>query len=347
MGLLRTLHAWTGAILSLLLIVTGLTGAMLVFKADYIRVSFPEARAAVAETPRVLGAAANAAQKRHGPHIQRMEFAGPELGVHQLTLHGGYEYDAADGRPLAQWTGEGRPETLVYDLHHFLLAGDGGMRVVGFGGLAAAVLAVVGLVIWAPVVTAWRPIPWPKSAQRRDLIGAHRNLGAVFALPIMLFGLTGAGLIFFQTTQSLMAKIWPGQVEEQFFPPAYAGTTDWVKALTVAQAAVPEGRIRMAIFPRGPGDAAIVRMKTPDEWTPYGNTEVLVDPRSNTLMGVRGAAETPKFMRLYNGLYPLHTAKVGGWAMKALTALSGLALALLGAYGLWSFLIKPRRRGRP
>jgi uncharacterized iron-regulated membrane protein len=345
MNLLRTLHAWTGAFVSLLLIVTGLTGTLLVFKTDFIRASFPEARAAVAETPQVLGAAANAAQARHGPHLQRMEFAGPDLGVHQLTLHGGYEYDAADGRPVAEWRGEGRPETFVYDLHHFLLAGDNGMKVVGFGGLIAALLGLTGLIVWAPTIAAWRPRLWPRSAQRRDLIATHRNIGALFVLPILIFCLTGAGLIFFKTTQSLFAKAFPGQVEEEFFPPAYEGTTDWVKALAAAQTAVPNGRLRMAIFPRGAGDAAIVRMKTPDQWTPYGNTEVLIDPRSNTVMGVRSTG--PKWMRLYNGLYPLHTAKVGGWAYRALTALSGLALAGLGVLGLWSFLIKPRRKPRP
>jgi uncharacterized iron-regulated membrane protein len=345
MNLIRTLHAWTGALVSRLLIITGLTGGLLAFKTDFIRASFTEARTVVAETPQVLGAAANAAQARHGPHIQRIEFAGPDLGVHQLTLHGGYEYDAADGRPLAEWAGERRPETFVYDLHHFLLMGDGGMKVVGFGGLIAGLLGLTGLIVWAPTLLAWRPRLWPRSTQRRDLIAAHRNIGALFLLPIVLFSLTGAGLIFFRTTQHLLSKAFPGQAEEQFLPPAYEGTTDWVKALAAAQAAVPNGRIRMAIFPPEGGDAAIVRMKTPDQWTPYGNTEVLIDPRSSTLMGVQ--SPPPKWMRLYNGLYPLHTGKVGGWLYKGLTALSGLALAALGVFGLWSFLIKPRRRKRP
>jgi len=271
-----------------------------------------------------------------------MEFASAELGVHQLTLHGGYEYDAVDGKPVAEWSGEGRPETFVYDLHHFLLAGDTGMKVVGFGGLIAALLGLTGLIVWAPTLAAWRPRLWPSSTQRRDLIATHRNIGALFLLPILIFCLTGAGLIFFKTTQSLFAKVFPGQVEEQFLPPAYEGTTDWVKALAAAQAAVPNGQLRMAIFPRDAGDAAIVRLKTPDQWTPYGNTEVLIDPRSSTAMGVRDAG--PRWMRLYNGLYPLHTARVGGWAYKAVAALSGLALAGLGVLGLWSFLIKPRRR---
>ena len=344
MNLIRTLHAWTGALLSLLLIVTGVSGALLTFKADWIRLTVPQARAAAVTTPQKLGPVLNALQANHGGHIVRVEFAGPELGVHQVTTHQGNEYAAADGTIVARWSGEGRAETLVYDLHHFLLAGDAGMRVVGVGGLAAAFLALTGLVVWAPAMGAWRPLPWPRSAKRRDLIGAHRNIGAVFALPIALFCLTGSGLIFYKTTQGLFARAFPGQAEEQFFPPAYEGTVDWVKALSAAQAALPKAQLRMAIFPREAGDAAIVRMRQPGEWTPYGNTEVLIDPRSNTVMGVRDAMAATRAVRLYNGLYPLHTAKVGGRAYDALTVLAGLAMVGLGVLGLWSFLIKPRGR---
>jgi uncharacterized iron-regulated membrane protein len=344
MGALRTLHAWTGALLSLLLIVTGLSGSLLAFKADWIRLTVPEARAAVAQTPQALGAVLNGLQASHGPHIVRVEFAGPELGVHQITTHLGSEYAAADGRVVARWSGDARAETFVYDLHHFLLSGDRGMRLVGIGGLAGAFLALTGLVVWTPAMRLWRPWLWPRSGQRRDLIAAHRNIGALFALPILLFCLTGSGLIFFKTTQSLFARVFPGQAEEQFFSPAYAGTTDWARALPAAQAALPRAHLRMAIFPRVAGDAEIVRMQQPGEWTPCGNTEVLIDPRSNTVMGVRDALAAPKAVRLYNGLYPLHAARIGGRAYDVLTALAGLAMAALGAFGLFSFLIKPRRR---
>ena len=44
MGVLRTVHAWAGAILSLLLLVLGLTGTLLVFEDDWLRLTVPEAR---------------------------------------------------------------------------------------------------------------------------------------------------------------------------------------------------------------------------------------------------------------------------------------------------------------
>ncbi|MDB5451621.1 MAG: hypothetical protein JWO33_199, partial [Caulobacteraceae bacterium] len=183
MKLLRTLHAWAGAILALLVMVEGLTGALLVLKPDYLRLVFPEARTSVAASPQVLGAAAEAIEKAHGGHLQRMVFAGPQLGLHQVFLmHYGYAYAAADGRMVAQWSGSGRPETFVYNLHHFLLMDETGMKIAGWGALAACVVALVGLIVWSPVWKRFRPIPWPTSTKRRDLIAGHRNLGVLFVL---------------------------------------------------------------------------------------------------------------------------------------------------------------------
>src|SRR5436190_5186454 len=162
MALLRLLHAWAGAILALLMIVEGLTGAALALKPDYLRLKYPEAREAASLTPQALGAAADAVEKAHPGHIQRLVFASPDLGVHQaFFMHDGYGYAGQDGRMLDMWSGPVRPETFLYELHHFLLLDDFGMKVVGYGALAAAVVALVGLIVWLPVGKAFRPNPWP------------------------------------------------------------------------------------------------------------------------------------------------------------------------------------------
>lgn len=47
-ALTRTVHAWLGTVLSLLLVVLGTSGAPLVFKDDYLRANVTEARASIA-----------------------------------------------------------------------------------------------------------------------------------------------------------------------------------------------------------------------------------------------------------------------------------------------------------
>lgn len=345
MAVLRFLHAWAGAFLALLMIVEGLTGAALALKPDYLRLKFPEARSAAQTTPQALGAAAEAAEKAHTGHLQRLVFASDDLGVHQVFLmHDGYGYLAQDGRMLDQWSGPARPETFLYELHHFLLLGDFGMKVVGYGALISAVIALVGLIVWLPVWKSFRPIPWPVSTKRRDLIGAHRNLGAVFLLPVLLFLITGASIIFYQTSQSLLVKWFPGPVHEEFFPPADPGDIDWPKALTAAQAKFPKAQIRMVFWPEGVWAPAIVRLRQSGELPPDGETEVLIDPSTSNVLGVKDATPIGKGLRLYADILPIHTAQIGGRAYDVLTVLTGLALAALGTFGLWAFLQKQLRR---
>lgn len=347
MALIRTLHAWAGALLSLILIVLGLTGALLVVKDDWLRLTLPQARAAVQTTPQALGAAVDTLEAAHPGHIHHLVFSGPELGIHQVFFHGeSYGYAAADGRLIAQWTGTGRLEEWVYELHHFLLAGDTGMRVAGAAGLAAAVLVITGLIIWFP---AWRSFGfrwWPASARRRDLIAVHRNLGAVFALPLFVFCLTGGAIIFFQTTHAWLVRLLPGAEAEEFFPPVDPGDIDWPKALAGAQAAFPKATLRLVIWPEGPWAPAVVRLKQPGEWAPNGHTSVMIDPSTSRVIGVVDPQALGRGQRLNDAVHPIHAARIGGRLYDLATFLSGLALAGLGGIGLWSFLIKPRgKRG--
>lgn len=348
MWLIRQLHAWAGAVLSLILIVSGLTGAFLALKPDYLRLTIPEARAVVQPTPEKLGAAAEAVERAHGHHLQRLVFAGSGLGLHQAYLmDDSYAYADADGRIIAQWTGAARPETFVYELHHYLLAGERGMKLMGAAGLAAGVLALTGLVVWAPAWRTFRLRLWPRSTARRDLLGAHRNLGLVFALPLIFFCLTGAAIVFYQTSERLLLKAFPGPEVEEFFPPADPGDIDWPRALAAAQARFPKAQIRAAVWPAGVWAPAIVKMRQPGELPSEGETEVLIDPSTSRVLGVKDARAFPPGLRLFADLWPLHTAAIGGRLYDALGVLSGLALAGLGGLGLWSFLIKPRRRRAP
>jgi uncharacterized iron-regulated membrane protein len=346
MGLIRLIHAWAGAALALILVVLGLTGSLLVLKDDWIRLTVPGARAEVAATPQALGRAVEALEEAHPGEIRSITFAGPHLGVHKLYFRQAETegYAAADGELLARWTGPARLEAFVFDLHHYLLAGETGMIVAGVSALAGALLAITGMIVWAP---AWRSFAWrfwPRSAKRRDLLAAHRDLGLVFALPVFAFCLTGGAIVFNDQTRALLAAVFPHEAEEVFAPPPGAGDVDWPKALAAAQAAFPEAQLRMAALPARPGDPVVVRMKLPLEWHPNGRTVVKIDPADESVLEATSAQTLGTAARLANALYPVHAAYIGGRAYDLLTFASGLALAGMGGFGLWSFLVKPRRR---
>lgn len=346
MELVRLVHAWAGAVLSLILAVLGLTGALLVFEDDWVRLTAPADPAALSADPATLGAAAQAVQARYGDAISSVVFAGGDLDAHKVYMGERFAYADADGAVLAQWTGNARAEAWVFDLHHHLLAGEAGKIVGGVAGLAGALLVVTGLVVWLP---AWRATGlrvWPASARRRDLVASHRNLGLVFALPVFLLCLTGGAIVFHDPTRAVLEAVAPGPAAPAAPPVVGAGPVDWPTALAAAQAAFPQARIRTAGLPSAPGQPATVRLRQPEEWHPNGRTVALIDPATSRVVGTVDAQALGGGVRLQNALYPIHAASVGGWAYDLVVAGAGLALAGLGGIGLWSFLVKPRRRRR-
>lgn len=344
MAAIRTVHAWAGAILSLLLIVLGLTGSLLVFENDWIALKHPEVRAGFAADPAVLGAAAERLEADH-PDLRTVDFGGTQLGGHKLFLaEEDFGVAAADGTTLDRWTGPARLEAFVFDLHHHLLAGETGEIVGGVAALAAVLLVLTGLAIWVPAWRATRWRVWPRSARRGELVSSHRNLGLITAVPVLIFCLTGAGMVFHDQARALLASNAP-----EAAPPPMVGTgdIDWPAALAAAQARFPDATLRMASWPAAPGKPASIRLRQPGEWHPNGRTTVLIDPATSGVVRAVDAQTLTSGERAVNAIYPLHAGAVGGWLYETVTVLSGLALAALGGVGLWAFLShRLSRRGR-
>lgn len=335
LGAIRTIHAWAGAVLSLLLIVLGLTGSLLVFENDWIALKHPEARTGFAADPAVLGATAERLEADH-PDLRTLDFGGAQLGAHKLYLaKEDFGVAAADGATLDRWTGPARVEAFVFDLHHHLLAGEAGEFVGGVAALAAVLLVLTGLVVWAPAWRATRWRVWPRSARRGELVSSHRNLGVMTALPVLVFCLTGAGMVFHDQARALLAPNAPEPA-----PPPVVGTgdIDWPAALAAAQARFPDATLRMASWPSAPGKPASIRLKQPGEWHPNGRTTVLIDPATSGIARVLDAQGLTGGERAVNAIYPIHAGAVGGWLYETATVLAGLALAGLGGVGLWAFL---------
>ncbi|HYC99491.1 PepSY-associated TM helix domain-containing protein [Brevundimonas sp.] len=335
MGAIRTVHAWAGAALAVLAIVFGLTGSLLVFEDDWIRASVPAARAPVDLDTARLGAALEAIEAAE-PRVKTVVLPAGVVGAHRLYLPDeGFAYADAGGAVVERWRGAARAETFVFDLHHELLAGHAGKLVAGGAGLALVLMVLTGMIVWIPAwrATGWRM--WPRSGARRELIGSHRNLGLIFTLPLLLFSLTGAAIVFHGTTQALLNGGPPPT------PPAPAvsqGDIDWTAALTAARARFPDAAPRMVSWPAAPGKPATLRMRQPGEWHPNGRTTVTIDPATSEVVAAMDANRLGDGLRVYNALYPVHAASVGGWLYELVTVLSGLAMAGLGGVGLWAFL---------
>jgi uncharacterized iron-regulated membrane protein len=340
------MHAWSGAVLALLLVVLGLSGTLLVFKDDYLRASFPEARAGIEPTPDNLAIVAERAGAVYGERLVSAVFGTPEMGLTRLYLtNGDAAYLGPDGATVAVWSGTGRPEAWLFDLHHHLLAGDTGELVAGIAGLAAVLLTITGLVAIWPARRAIGARIWPRSARRGDMLAAHRNLGLVAALPVALLCLTGSAMVFSVEARALLTGFRSsGDAVAGTAPPPWqaASDIDWSAGLAAAQAQFPQATIRIARWPSDTSPAISLRLRQRAEWHPNGRTYVLVDGAASQTRIEADSEAHPLGLRIYNALYPLHSSHLGrglpGRIYDLFSALAGLALTALGLVGLWAFL---------
>lgn len=330
--MIRTLHRWSGALLALLLIVIGLTGALSVFRGDLPRLQYAAARGAPADQA-AFGAALARFEADSGAAIRSVKFAPYELGVHRVYLEsGGGAFIDRDGKQVDGWRGGGRPEDVILNLHHKLLAGERGETVVGLIGVAGMGLVVSGLWLWWPARRGFALRLWPRSWSRLSLVASHRNLGILIALPLALQFATGVAMVF---EKPLARAI--GVADKLPAAAPDAGAADWPAIVAGAAAAYPDGRVRIAAAPRGPGGTFNVRLQRPGDLNPEGSTVVALDGTGRVLARYDAAA-VGAGQRFLDAALGLHAGDWGGLASRLLVAATGAGLAFTALIAGLAFL---------
>lgn len=337
---LRLVHRLVGLTVSLWLLLLGATGALLVFKDDWLHLTQPVTAGpspdAQAATPSGLARRARAAEFAFGAdRIWALVLAGPSIALDQVYLRdhaGGGYLDPQTGAVVARWDGAERVVDVLFDLHHALMLGDAGKKAVGIVGLLGAMLVLSGLVLAWPTLRRLHGSVWPKSTTRSGLVVAHRELGLIAALPLLGIMLTGAAVIFPATARVLLGGDSKLSIAART-PATSSGSSDtaWQAVFSAALARFPEATPRAITWPKAPDTAIAVRLRQPIEWHPNGRTTVLATA-AGYVVDTRDAAAAPLPDRLVNAAYPVHAGKVGGLLYRSLVALAGLALALLSSY---------------
>lgn len=341
--LLRALHAWGGASLALLILLVSLTGTLLVWKQDYLRWHFPEARQPFHPTPQTLAGIAKAVERHFtGDDIVRVEFAHGNFALTKVVLNNGHAYFDSVGNLVGHWRHNERPEDWLYDLHHQLLLGKTGLVIVGIAGLAMLPLTLAGLLVFWPLRRGFRRGLLPRSKNRGQWLSAHRNIGAIAALPLLLVLATGVVLTFPEQAESLLLAPLRGEdygIEfgQQLDDFSGGNSGDWLPALRRAQASFPDAVIRTAHFPGTFSPHRIIGLQQPGQIA-HDTSRVYIHARDG-YMDVRIDAGTlPLNERILGASYPVHTGRLDSTAYKLLLTVSGLLFALLSLLGLRAFL---------
>jgi uncharacterized iron-regulated membrane protein len=352
MKIIELMHRWTGGLVGLLLAVLGLSGALLVHKHSWIVLPHSGDRqiqdvSTLARTVTRLFADPNT-------RPQSIGFASADFGVHRLRFAGeAGAYANQSGAIVTQWDSKwDRPELWLFDLHHYLWAGETGAIVAGWLALIGLGFVVTGAMLWWRSRKTFQPRLWPARMSRPAIVRHHRDLGIILAPLLLLSMLTGA-MLTLRPLANLLLSPWSSadEMRQAGTGPALAGgalgnSLNWRAMLGEAKERFPPAEFRMISLPKKPGELIVLRMKQPDEWLPNGRTMLWFDPADGRLVEARDAFRLPAGSKLFNTVYPLHAASIGGLPYKLALTTAGLGLSLLGSLAVWIFWFGQRRTER-
>jgi uncharacterized iron-regulated membrane protein len=350
----RSLHAWGGALLALLLFTSSVTGTLLLWKQEYLKLAIPAARVEFDPTPETLAPLIEKIEAQlDANEILLIQLPTRNFALAKITmLDTRYAYVDTEGNIVDEWFRNERGEEWLYDLHHRLLLGNTGLAIIGFAGATMLLLLIAGAFAFWPMRHGFRQGFRIRGLARGHLRTAHRNIGIVEALPFGLTLVTGVVLAF------------PTQVEELILDPVRTsqeysdalslgideifggGSGDWLPAIRRALATFPAGEVRSVQVANNFSGYRIIGVKQPTEWHPDGMSRVYIDADGGWMDVRYDATVLPLIERTYNVVYPLHTGKLESLTYKILLTISGLLVALLSTLGLTSFLkgkLPPRR----
>jgi uncharacterized iron-regulated membrane protein len=347
MRLLALAHRWTGGLVGLVLALMGLSGAILVHKDAWVRL--PHAADAQIQD---VGALATALERltSDAARPRSIILASRDFGLHRLSFSGeAGAYADQTGAIVTTWrsTWE-RPELWLFELHHQLFSGAAGEAVAGVMGLLGLAFLISGLVLWWPTRRLFRPRLWPSAMSRTQVVRHHRDLG-VLAAPLLALSMLTGSMMALRPVADLAFAPWMGgrtldsvlaAPKLQGGPPA--AQIPWRRVLGEALARFPDAEFRVVALPKTPGGLIALRMRREAEWLPNGRTQLWFDPADGRLVASRDALAAPPGAQAFNAVYPLHAAKVGGLPYRLLISASGLVLALMGSFSVWTFWLRPR-----
>ncbi|TYC94423.1 PepSY domain-containing protein [Novosphingobium sp. BW1] len=348
-ALVRQAHRWAGGFAGLVLAVMGLSGALLAHRDLWV--SLPHSDDWQVQDVTTLTGAVKTILANPDLDARAVFFASEDFGLNRVRMAGGAgAYTDQTGQVVAQWGSKWeRPEQWLFDLHHYLLAGDTGETVAGVFALAGLLFVATGVYLWWPLRKTFKPRLLPKRLSRPAIIGHHRDLGALLSPLLFVSLMTASVMVFSPMTAVLFGPGAPATIAAAHKPPVYrpvplASGFDWNALFTEAHRKFPDAEMRILTLPSGSNGTVRLHMRQPGEWLPNGRTILWFAADTGALIEARDAFTLPRAARGYDTLYPIHSGKTGSMLWRIAVTLSGLALGLLGLLAVWSFWFGGKRK---
>jgi len=341
---IRRIHLVLAFSVGLVLVVSGLSGSLLVYHPEIDRALNPGLwRVEMRESPYSLDASLAAVRETYaGDPIRNVRL--PRQPGDTLECWIGNEsprkvyVDPYTARIVSvRGEHEGLMGTL-HDLHVHLLAGETGETVMGSIGLVFLVLLGTGLVLWWPRGGRWRHafrIRWREGRVKR-IYSMHRFAGIVSIGVLVFSTLTGAGMVFHQTTNAVLGAVLGGPMRPpnpQLDAPHEGSTLPAGELMQRAQALLPEAMPTWIRPPPSNTAPFVVRMRYAENPHPNGSTYVALHPGDGRALMVHDFRRASAGQNASDMKYPLHIGRFWGEGGRVLTVFIGLMPALLFVSG--------------
>jgi uncharacterized iron-regulated membrane protein len=228
-----------------------------------------------------------------------------------------------------------------------------GKKIMTYSSIGMGFMALSGLYLWWPQKRA--RIEWrgrDKLFSRRTWWELHNTVGIFSLLFLLLLAVTGALIGFERQIVPLFYKLTASAPSAKPLPPdphapdAQPITPD--QALAIARAALP-GAAPFHINVPKPDGVYQIRARYPEDLTPAGRSQVMVDQFSGKVLFAEGSRTAPAGERLHTLNRAIHTGDVFGLLSKiamSLASLMGLVLFVSGL-AIWWKGRKTTDRDRP
>ncbi|MBL8646919.1 MAG: PepSY domain-containing protein [Sphingosinicella sp.] len=345
---LLKLHRWVGLAFAALLLVQGLTGTLLVFRAEIEGIIHPALVVTPGEALPVQTLVDTVREASPQATLQRIRFSEDATRAAIFVMRANdapwmVAVDPYSGGIVRAGSYAAWPTEWLFHLHDTLLAGKTGEIIVTIEGVALIFLAVFGIIIWWPgrrrLKSGFRILTG--QGADRTVRTAHRAIGAAIGIVLVMSGVTGALLIHRAALQPYLPVVPRPKFEVALSQVPLRPVDTLIADARGRHGPLPLREVRFS------GDAGqVVALYFQDETSrrPNATRQYFYNAYEGVELGRYEPAALPPMNTAYDWLFTIHTGKAGGLVGRLVVLAAGLSLVFFAGSGVWLWLSARRQK---
>lgn len=345
---LLKLHRWVGLAFAALLLVQGLTGTLLVFRAEIDGIIHPALVVTPGEALPVQTLVDTVREASPQATLQRIRFSEDPTRAAIFVMRANdapwmVAVDPYNGRIVRAGSYAVWPTEWLFHLHDTLLAGKTGEIIVTIEGVALIFLAVFGIIIWWPgrrrLKSGFRILTG--QGADRTVRTAHRAIGAAIGIVLVMSGVTGALLIHRAALQPYLPVVPRPKFEVALSETPLRSVDTLLADARARHGPLPLREVR---FSGAAGQVVALYFQDETSRRPNATRQYFYNAYEGVELGRYEPAALPPMNTAYDWLFTIHTGKAGGLVGRLVVLAASASLVFFAGSGVWLWLSARRQK---